>query len=158
MLDSLWCKKMNDFNEIQEVMYNGSDQEYKDLAIKLDTAEELYVYAFNYNWDDGFDIPNLILNNSKCDLSIALLLFYQAEGTEFWKSDFSDADGFVVKEHYAFISKLHNDIVNGRYVKGNIQFKIPLSRVEKYKLGKLLSENEEVFLNDIAGKDLDVNL
>lgn len=152
---------MKDFNEIQEVMYRWTMEAIRNIKIlplKLASAEKLYVYAYNYNWDDGFEIPNLILNNRKCDLSIALLLFYQAEGTRFWEYDFSDEDGFVAKEHYAFISKLHDDIVNGRYIKGNIQFKIPLSRVEKYKLGKLLNEKEEVFLNDIDGKDLDIDL
>ena len=144
---------MNNFNEVQEMLYNDNDQEVKDFIIALDDAEELYVYALHYNWDDGFDIPKLILNNSKCDLSTALLLFYNAEGVIFWHEDY-----FFDEEHRDFVTQLHDDIVNGRYIMGDIQYEIPLNRVEKYKLNKLLSENEKIFLNDIAGKNLDIHL
>lgn len=147
---------MNNFNEVQEMLYNENDQEVKDFIIKLDYAEELYVYAFNYNWDDGFDIPKLILDNSNCDLSTALLLFYNAEGFIFLHED--EEDNFFDEEHCDFVTKLHDDIVNGRYIMGDIQFEIPLNRVEKYKLNKLLDENEKIFLNDIAGKNLDIHL
>lgn len=31
--------------------------------------------AQNYNWDDGFDIPQAIVGNKYCDLGTALMEF-----------------------------------------------------------------------------------
>ena len=47
---------------------------------KIQDNEILYVYAYNYNWDDGFEIPQKILSNKECELSTALVLFYSADG------------------------------------------------------------------------------
>ncbi|RGS62181.1 DUF4274 domain-containing protein, partial [Roseburia inulinivorans] len=42
------------------------------MISQTEDQEILYVYAYNYNWDNGFDIPQTVLDNKKCDLSIAL--------------------------------------------------------------------------------------
>ena len=57
-----------------------------------------------------------------------------------------------------FIEKLYNSILNGKYTKGQIAFRIPLSKVQIFKLRKILSEDETVFIEDIKGKDLDIRL
>ena len=33
-----------------------------------------------YNWDDGFEIPEKILRSENCDLALALEIFYLADG------------------------------------------------------------------------------
>ena len=56
------------------------NDEVKRIISQTEDQEILYVYAYNYNWDNGFDIPQTVLDNKKCDLSIALLIFYRAGG------------------------------------------------------------------------------
>ena len=96
----------------------------------------------------------LFRSNSHCDLSTALLLFYSAEGEEYWSDDFDKTD----EEQYSFINKLHDDILKGKFVIGGIEFIVPLSKVEKYKLRKKLNDDEVIFITDITGKDLRIDL
>ena len=46
-----------------------------------------------------------------------------------------------------FIGDLYTRIVNGEYKDGDILFEPPLSKVQKYKLEKVLSNKERVFVN-----------
>lgn len=146
---------MDEFEKIQDILYNdASIEEIKKKIEELDNPQDIYVLSYNYNWDDGFEIPTLIINNSHCDLSAALLLFYSAEGEEYWSDDFDKTD----EEQYNFINKLHNDILKGKFIMAGIEFIVPLSKVEKYKLKKKLNDNEEIFITDIIGEDLSIDL
>ena len=82
------------------------------------------------------------------------MLFYSAEGEEYWSDDFDKTD----EEQYNFINKLHNDILKGKFIMAGIEFIVPLSKVEKYKLKKKLNDNEEIFITDIIGEDLSIDL
>ena len=146
---------MDEFEKVQDILYNdASIEEIKKKIEELDNPQDIYVLSYNYNWDDGFEIPTLIINNSHCDLSVALLLFYSAEGEEYWSDDFDKTD----EEQYNFINKLHNDILKGKFIMAGIEFIVPLSKVEKYKLKKKLNDNEEIFITDIIGEDLSIDL
>lgn len=46
----------------------------------------------------------------------------------------------------------------GKYQKGEIEFKVPLTKVELYKLKKVLTEEENIFIENIEGKCLDIHL
>ena len=45
----------------------------------LKTAEELQEAACEYNWNDGFSISQLISEHQKCDLGVAITLFWLSE-------------------------------------------------------------------------------
>lgn len=49
---------------ISELIYNKDIQETMDYLMKCSDAEDLQLYAYNYNWSNGFEIPNIIINNS----------------------------------------------------------------------------------------------
>ena len=46
----------------------------------------------------------------------------------------------------------------GKYQRGEIEFKVPLSKVELFKLKKIITEEEKPFIENIEGKCLDVKL
>lgn len=146
---------------VQSLLYDDTTNEIQAVISKTEDPDILYMYAYNYNWDDGFEIPQLILDNNKCNLSIALLIFYSADGVQFLLNKVYDES---VNQWYSFIKKLYNAIITGKYQQEEIAFKVPLSKVELYKLKKTLNEqgnlfNENsIFFKDIEGKNLDVNL
>ena len=67
---------------IERLLYEEEDEAKRAEMIRSFDDEDLYVYAYNYNWDDGFDEPRAIAENPDCSLSTALLLFERAEGFE----------------------------------------------------------------------------
>ena len=97
-----------------------------------------------YNWDDGFKIPEKLLNDPNCDLVLALKIFYLADG-------FAYLDGLAEEtrqeEWKLFISSLYTDILSGKYIKSDRRYDIPLTKVAKYKFRK--KQIPEVFLMDL---------
>ena len=45
----------------------------------------LHLLGRSYNWDDGFAVPEAIINNPNCCLGTALELFYLADGARYLK-------------------------------------------------------------------------
>lgn len=145
----------NKILKVKELLYNVDNDEVKRVIFQTGDQEILYVYAYNYNWDNGFDIPQTVLDNEKCDLSTALLIFYRADGLSYLQDK---SDNINLPQWSIFIKKLYNSILRGKYQRGKIEFKIPLSKVQLYKLRKEVTVEENVFTQNIEGKCLDINL
>ena len=90
---------------------------------------------------DGFEIPQIILDKDRCDLSTALLAFYGADGVSYLLNRLENEN---LPKWHVFIKNLYNFILNRKYVKGQIAFKISLSKVQIFKLKKILSEDEAI--------------
>lgn len=65
---------------VKTLLCDADTDEVKRIISQTEDQEILYIYIYNYNWDNGFDIPQTVLDNKICDLSIALLIFYRAGG------------------------------------------------------------------------------
>ena len=55
-------------------------KDVKETLSSCTNSATLHVYAFNYNWNDGFDLPQTIIDNPACTLGTALMIFYLADG------------------------------------------------------------------------------
>lgn len=62
------------------MLYDMNNEEVLKEMDNIIDPEILYVYSYNYNWSDGFDIPKKIIEKECCDLSTALMIFYGADG------------------------------------------------------------------------------
>lgn len=140
---------------VKSLLYDSFCDEVKIILSETKDKEILYIYIYNYNWNNGFEIPQIVLNNDKCDLSIALLIFYRAEGLSYLMDK---SENVNLLEWSLFIKKLYNSILEGKYKRGGIEFKIPLSKLQLFKLKKILVDQESVFIEDINGKCLDIDL
>lgn len=145
----------NKFSDVEALLYDATNDKVKRFISQNKDQDILYVYAYNYNWDDGFDIPQTILDNEKCDLSIALLIFYNADGLRYL---YEKSENTNLPKWSSFIKKLYYSILSGKYQKGEIEFKVPLTKVQLYNLKKVLTEEENIFIENIEGKCLDINL
>ena len=141
---------------ILQMLYDKDIEEVlKELNI-INDSEMLYVYAYNYNWDIGFEIPKSILYKDCCDLSTALMIFYSADGERYLQN--KDEKNDRLKEWSVFIKDLYNMILENRFKKSNIKFTPPLSKVQIYKLKKDIVNQEYIFLENIGDKDLNLSL
>jgi len=142
----------NKSSSVKVLLYDTDDDEVKRTIFQTEDQELLYVYANNYNWDNGFDIPQAVLDNEKCDLSIALLIFYRADGLSYLEEKIDNAN---LPQWSSFIKRLYDSILTGKYQRGEIEFKVPLSKVQLFKLKKGITEEENIFIENIEGKCLD---
>ena len=97
-----------------------------------------------------FDVPTEILKNSNCSLSIALLVFNASDGI-LYLQDKEASEG--TRAWTSFISNLYKKILNNDFKKGKTSFDPQLSRVQEFKLKKVLSEEEFIFITPIEGID-----
>lgn len=145
----------NKILKVKSLLYDSVKEEVQTTLSQIEDQDILYVYAYNYNWDNGFEIPQVILDNAQCDLSIALLLFYRADGARYL---FDKSCTESLSQWSSFIKGMYNSILDGKYREGRIEFKIPLSKVQLFKLRKVLTEQEKVFVEDIMGDRLDITV
>ena len=145
----------NRISSVKALLYDTGNDEVKKTIFQMEDQEILYVYAYNYNWDNGFDIPQTILDNEKCDLSIALLIFYRADGLSYLADKSNNVN---LPQWSSFIKRLYDSILTGKYQRGKIEFKVPLSKVQIFKLKKAITEAENIFTENIEGKCLDIDL
>ena len=136
-----------DKNTIMEHLYNDTKTQAVKFVEGLEDEESLFVYASEYNWDNGFDVPQAILQNKNCSLNVALLVFHSADGI-LYLEDKSSAEG--TRRWLSFVSGLYKRILKGEFPKGKMPFDPQLSRVQAYKLKKCLSEKELVFIAPIG--------
>ena len=138
-------------NELKGITENSTSQTTKDILATTTDERLLHVYAYNYNWDDGFEILKIILKNPVCSLSTALLMFYWCDGYYYLLHRSTSSND---TEWYAFINELYHNIINGVYKKTNIAFEQPLSKVQIHQLKKTLTEKEMILLTPIDGEQI----
>lgn len=142
-------------SSVKTLLYDTDNDEVKKTISQTEDQEILYVYAYNYNWDNGFDIPQTVLDNERCDLSIALLIFYRAEGLSYLTDK---SENVNLQQWSSFIKRLYDSILTGKYQREKIEFKVPLSKIQLFKLKKTITEAEKIFIENIEGKCLDIDL
>lgn len=138
------------YNEefLKDLIYNKSTKEVSKILGEIEDAYIIHIYMNNYNWDDGFEIPKRALSNPCCELSTALMIFYLADGIRYLE-DKDEVKKSDLVEWSRFLQELYNKIMCGKFKQGNIIFKPPLSKVQVYKLKKILNEDEKIFVNEI---------
>jgi len=97
-----------------------------------------------YNWDDGFALPQRLLDDPGCDLALALEIFYLADGYALLSGIGAGSSRRVWKE---FVTRLYDGIQSEKYPRTNAKYEVPLNRVARYKLKK--QGVPEIFLNDL---------
>ena len=115
----------------------------KGLLDNSTDAIELFCFLDNYNWGDGFEIPYYILKHAKCELAIAMKIFYLSDGLGILDESFEDDFN---REWVIFVKYLYENIIKGKYIVRQISYEIPLDSEEKEELKTLI---EPIFLQDI---------
>lgn len=141
---------------VRQMLYDKDKEEVLKELYDINDPEILYLYTNNYNWDNGFEIPRKILLKSCCELSTALMMFYAADGDRYLQD--KDENNGNLKEWSIFIKELYNRIISNEFLKGDIKFVPPLSKVQIFKLKKIISDEESVFLEELGSYDLNITL
>ena len=108
---------------------------------------ELRQLMFEYNWDDGFGLPQCVADHQNCDLALALEIFWLSESADVYLGKASDRPHNA--DRRLFSRTLARHILDGRYKDRSMSFVVPLSKVQIYNYRK--SGLPEVFLSDLPG-------
>ncbi|MFJ7934353.1 DUF4274 domain-containing protein [Sporosarcina sp. NPDC096371] len=111
--------------------------EDKDNAIsqigKIDNPFYLHFIAANYNWNNGFDVPKVLLENKSCDLGTGLLMFHNADGYRMLESP-EEVSASTLEEWKDFLLKLYHKLQHLEFKSQYISFDPELTKIQKFKL------------------------
>ncbi|SHK35506.1 protein of unknown function [Clostridium cavendishii DSM 21758] len=139
----------DNYQWIRELLYDDISK-LEEKINKINDPIALHIIACKYNWDDGFNIPKLIIENKNCDLGTASMIFYDADGYAFLNGNNED-ESANLKEWFSFLSYLYGKIFNGEFVSKSIQYTPELTKVQIYKLKKVNPSIPGILLNGVVG-------
>ncbi|WP_225749984.1 DUF4274 domain-containing protein [Streptococcus sp. Marseille-Q4154] len=144
--------------KLSDILYSENKSEVVKLVQSINAEDELFVLLDNYNWDNGFEVPEAIITHTNCTLSVALLAFYRADGLRYL---FEGEDAFanpLLKSWKTFIKEIYDKILKEHYPIGNISYDPEITNIQKFKLKKLHPNLSSFILDGVSGKDLHILL
>ena len=145
-------------NKLSYILYSESNAEAVKLVKSIDSEDELFVLLDNYNWDNGFEVPEAIINHPNCTLPVALLAFHRADGIQYLLEGEAVFANRLSKSWEDFIKEVYNNILRKQYPKGSISFQPEITKIQKFKLNKLNPNLDSFILDGLLGKDLHICL
>jgi hypothetical protein len=147
--------EQKDINFLEQLLYSDDKTFVVHQLSSIKNPILLHCFALNYNWNNGFDIPKMILSHSNCDLGTGLLLFYQADGYRM----LVDSDEVLhssSEDWKDFLKKTYNQVINLEFETQDISFEPELTKIQMYKLKKNNPKIPDVFVNKSPGKMVDI--
>ena len=141
---------------ISYILNSENKNETFEIIRTISNEDELFVLLDNYNWDNGFEVPQAVINHSKCTLSIALLAFYRADGIRYLLNAEAAFANSSSKEWEDFVKDVYVKIFRKRFPNGNISFQPEITRIQKFKLKKLKLALNSISIDGVSGKDLNI--
>ena len=151
-MDAKQIKKLSD------ILRSESNAEAVKQVKSIKTEEELFVLLDNYNWDNGFEVPEAIINHPNCTLPVALLAFHRADGIQYLLEGEAIFANRLSKSWEDFIKEVYDKILKKQYSNGSISFQPEITKIQKFKLNKLNPNFDPFILDGVLGKDLHIHL
>ena len=145
-------------NQLSYILYSENNAEAVELVKSINSEDELFVLLDNYNWDNGFEVPEVIINHPNCTLPVALLAFYRADGIQYLLEGEAVFANRLSKSWEDFIKEVYNKILKKKYPNGSISFQPEITKIQKFKLNKLTPNLDPIILDGVLGKDLHIRL
>ncbi|WP_458354466.1 DUF4274 domain-containing protein [Peribacillus frigoritolerans] len=138
-----------DISFLEQLLYDTDKEIIINELTNIDNPLFFHFFAANYNWNSGFDVPSVILENEACDLGTGLLMFHYADGYRMLE----DSDEVSTK---CFLNKIHNKLINFEFKSQNISFDPELTKIQKYKLKKNNPNIPDILINKSPGEVVNV--
>jgi hypothetical protein len=106
-----------------EVSFRG-DSEAKpkrEHFDKLTTSRELHYLASIYNWDDGTEVLEWVINSPLCDKGTALLIFWRSEPDFYTRFD-NEEEAEYERDVYRLVKNIIRNIETNYYKRSRIRF------------------------------------
>ncbi|BAB06059.1 DUF4274 domain-containing protein [Halalkalibacterium halodurans] len=144
-----------DINFLEELLYSTDKNNLISQLSNLDNPLMLHIFAANYNWNSGFDVPKAIIENEQCDFGTGLLMFHYADGLRMLENP-EEVSSSSLKEWKDFLSKIYNKLINLEFKSQNISFDPELTKIQKYKLKKNNPNLPDILIDKSSGEMVDI--
>ncbi len=154
-------------NIIDQIIYQEENEAKRlELTRNINDVNLLRQLVESYNWDDGYAIPLEVVKHPRCDLGLALLLFWEFDTARMYYQDplsiISEYDSEGEKKNkISFCEILISGIRNNTYKAGIIKYDTGFfgeglypgderkQRIREIKTKKAREQYEEVFMKPV---------
>ncbi|MEK4066235.1 DUF4274 domain-containing protein [Peribacillus sp. FSL R5-0717] len=140
---------------LEQLLYDTDNEIIINELTNIENPLFLHYFAANYNWNSGFDVPRVILENEACDLGTGLLMFHYADGYRMLE-DSEEGSSSSLEEWKEFLNKLYNKLINFVFKSRNISFDPELTKIQKYKLKKNNPNIPDILISKSPGEVVDI--
>ncbi|TYR79730.1 DUF4274 domain-containing protein [Priestia megaterium] len=137
------------------LLYNTDKNILISQLKKVDNPLILHFIAANYNWNSGFEVPTVILENEACDLGTGLLMFHYADGLRMLENP-EDVSNSALEEWKDFLLNLYNKLINLDFKTQNISFEPELTKIQIYRIRKNNPNIPDLLINKSPGDLVDI--
>ncbi|USK74068.1 DUF4274 domain-containing protein [Peribacillus frigoritolerans] len=144
-----------DISFLEQLLYDTDKEIIINELTNIENPLFLHYFAANYNWNSGFDVPRVILENGACDLGTGLLMFHYADGYRMLE-DSEEVLSSSLEEWKDFLNKIYNKLINFEFKSQNISFDPELTKIQKYKLKKNNPNIPDILISKSPGEVIDI--
>lgn len=146
----------NDIIFLEELLYNTDKDYVVSQIMNIDNPLLLHYFCANYNLNNGFEIPTVVLDNETCDLGTGLLMFHYADGHHLLESSEDVMSSSSLEEWKVFLRKICDKLLSFDFKSQNISFDPEITKIKKYKLKKNNPDLPDVLISKSPGKEIDI--
>ncbi|MRX72838.1 DUF4274 domain-containing protein [Bacillus lacus] len=141
---------------LEELLYNTDKDHVVSQLKNIDNPLYLHYFAANYNWNSGFDVPAVILDNEACDIGTGLLMFHYADGYRLLERS-DEISSSSLEEWKVFMRKTFNKLLSLDFKSQDISFDPELTKIQKYNLKKNNPDLPYVLISKSPGKEINIH-
>lgn len=140
---------------LEQLLYNTDKNYIISQLTNTNNSLLLHYFAANYNWNSGFDVPTVILENDACDFGTGLLMFHYADGYRMLENP-DEVSSSSLEDWKDFLGKINNKLINLEFTSQNISFDPELTKIQKYKLKKINPNIPDILISKSPGEVVDI--
>ncbi|MGE7184030.1 DUF4274 domain-containing protein [Peribacillus sp. NPDC006672] len=144
-----------DISFLEQLLFNTDKDYIISELTNTDNSLFLHYFAANYNWNSGFDVPRVILDNEACDLGTGLLMFHYADGYRRLENP-DEVSSPSLEEWKDFLNKVYIKLINFNFTSQTISFDPELSKIQKYNLKKNNPDIPDILISRSRGEVVDI--
>lgn len=140
---------------LEQLIYSTDENYVVSHISNIENPLILHFFAANYNWNNGFNIPEAILENKYCDFGTGLLMFYHADGYRMLENP-EEVSNSSLERWKNYLYKAYNKLLNTEFGAQNISFDPELTTVEKFKLKKNKIDVPDFIIEESPGEKVEI--
>ena len=94
---------------LEELLYDTDKNYIISQITNTNSSLLLHYFAAYYNWNSGFDVATVILENETCDFGTGLLMFHYADGYRMLENQ-GEVSSSSLEEWKNFLGKIYNKL------------------------------------------------
>jgi hypothetical protein len=96
--------------------------EFTNREDKLQSPEEVHLYASSYNWDNGDESMRRLIDHPEIDAGTVLLIYWRANPQFFCQYAARDEVPDWVRSDYDLIKEIERRLIEGFYTRRNFHY------------------------------------